>query len=186
MRTRLLVCAAAIAGASGAAFAQPILESEPNNTMATANAIVASQYPTGAFAFDGAISPGDVDWITFTLPIETIINASTFGRPNSLSGDSQIILVGPGSTIVAFDDDSGLGLFSAFEATVSAGTYFLGVTGFDDLDLGLSGTNPPRIPTGAHQESFEYKLVVGFNPVPAPGSLALLGAGGAMLLRRRR
>lgn len=186
VRTTSLALLTTLAAGS-AAMADPILEAEPNNTMATANFVSAAQYPTGGFAFDGHIGSGDVDWISLTFLTPMIVNASTFGRPNSLAGDSQILLVASNqTTILAFDDDSGLGLYSAFEATVPAGTYYLGVTGFDDLNLGLSGTNPPRIPIGGHTENFDYKLVVGLNPVPAPGSIALLGLAGLVGLRRRR
>ena len=170
---------------AGSAIAQPIQESEPNNTMATANFVAASQYPTGAFAFDGSITPGDVDWLSVTLggTDPWVIDAAIFGHPNSLTGDSQLILVGTGGSIIAADDDNGVGLFSALQATVTPGTYFLGITGFDDLGF---GTPTIHLPTGDHDETFNYKLLVGFNPVPAPGSIALFGAGGLLALRRRR
>ncbi len=177
----MLIAAGLVVGASGA-MADPILESEPNNTFATANFIAPASYPAGAFAYDGHISPGDVDWIRFTLPTTTIIDAATFGRPNSTSGDSQLILVASDqTTILTFDDDSGLGLYSMFEFTVPAGSYYMGVTGFNDL-----GLPNVHLPTGNHTETFDYKLTVGFNPVPAPGSIALLGLAGATALRRRR
>jgi hypothetical protein len=182
-RTLWLAGAAALAAAS-IVSAQPIQETEPNNTFGTANFIPASAYPAGAFAFDGSIVPGDLDWIRFTLAgaPEFIIDAATFGIPNSASGDSQIILVANDqTTILAFDDDSGVGLFSAFEVTVPAGSYYLGITGYNDL-----GLPNVHLPTGNHTETFQYKLTVGINPIPAPGGVALLSVALAAGLGRRR
>jgi hypothetical protein len=170
--------------AASVASAQPVQEIEPNNTFGTANFIPASAYPAGAFAFDGSIGPGDVDWIRFTLDGAPafIIDAATFGIPNSATGDNQIILVANNqTTILAFDDDSGVGLFSAFEVTVPAGSYYLGVTGYNDL-----GLPNVHLPNGSHTETFQYKLTVGINPIPAPGSIALLGVALVTATRRHR
>lgn len=169
-----------------AARAQAISEVEPNNTMTLANLIPSSAYPAGAFAFAGSITPGDVDWLRFTLTQPAVIDAASFGLPNSLIGDSQILLVASNqTTILGFDDDSGIGLYSAMEVTVPAGTYCLGITGFDDIGLGSPGG--PHLPSGQHSESFQYNLTVGIATVPSPGAAAALGlGGGAVLLRRRR
>jgi hypothetical protein len=77
---------------------------------------------------------------------------------------------------LAFDDDSGVSLFSSLEATVPAGTYFLAITGFGDRNFDGLG----------HDENLLYKLIVGANVIPTPGTLALAGIGGLMIARRRR
>lgn len=163
-----------------------IVETESNNTLATANNIGTFNVPGGSILVDGTITPGtpvagggfiggDVDWFQFTVSGPAQLVSATFGVPNSAIGDSVLSLYDAGGTLLAQDDDSGINSFSALESILGAGTYYLVVTGFPDFNN-----------VGAHGESFNYKMTVGTNVTPAPGALALLGVAGLVGRRRRR
>jgi MYXO-CTERM domain-containing protein len=185
-----------LAAATSAALAQPIPESEPNNTAATADllgtfngggSVLAEGFITpGSIAMD---LPGDVDYFRITLNFPSFFMASAFGIPDSGDGDAQLALIsGDGLTIIAADDDSGIDLFPSLEATLAPGTYLLAMTGFNDLSFPgpftlPDGRNPNQSP---HLEDFQYKLLVGFSVVPAPSAAALLGLGALAATRRRR
>lgn len=189
---RTLLPLAALAAAATPALAQ-VVESEPNNTPALADflgtftgadAVIAEGLITPG---DAALDlPGDVDLYAFTINFEAHIFASVFniGAPGA---DAQLALL-DGMGILAADEDSGLDGFPSLQFTLAPGSYFLAVTGANDL--GFPG--PPTFPDGRnpdqspHLESFDYKLVVGFSVVPAPSAAALLGLGGLVAARRRR
>lgn len=161
--------------AASAVNAGVILETEPNNSLATANPIGTFNAPGGSILVDGAIVPADVDWFQFIVTGPTQLVSATFGVPNSSTGDSVLSLYNSVGVLITQDDDSGIGNFSALEAVLGAGTYYLVVTGFPDFNN-----------TGAHTAEFTYKMSVGTNIVPAPGALALLAAAGVVGRRRRR
>src|SRR5262249_46768222 len=75
---KLLTAVAVAGGVVGSALASPLVEMEPNNTIATANFIPPSAYPTGAFALDGSISPRDVDYISFSLSLGDFVGVTLF------------------------------------------------------------------------------------------------------------
>lgn len=189
---RTLLPLAALAAAATPALAQ-VTESEPNNTPAFANflgtfngadAVIAEGLITpGDVAMD---LPGDVDFYSFTISFEAHVFASVFGIGDP-DADGQLALLDGAGVLIA-DDDSGLDNFPSLQFTLSPGTYFLAVTGSNDLGFpaGTSfpdGRNPDQTP---HLENFDYKLVVGFSVVPAPSAAALLGLGGMLAARRRR
>jgi hypothetical protein len=159
-------------------------DSPGNNTPATAD-------PTGLAGFGSRVGVGsltagaaDVDFFSVTLGAGDVLSAMTtpmespFAAPDTLLG-----VFDTSGTLVFFNDDGGAGWDGApvtnFGSAVrfvapSAGTYFLGVTGFGDPDFDGIG----------HGESGPYGLTL--SVVPAPGTLAL-GAGlGLLALRRRR
>jgi len=170
--------AAGLAGSCAlacSAHAGIIIESEPNNTLPTANPIGVFSAPGGSVVVDGSIVPSDVDWFQFTVTGPAQLVTATFGVPSSTLGNSILSLYDAGGVLITQDDDSGINNFSALQAILSAGTYYLVVTGFPDTGN-----------VGNHSETFNYKMTVGTNIVPAPGALALLGLAGTITGTRRR
>jgi hypothetical protein len=196
----------ALVAAAGTANAGLVLESEPNNTVATANPIGTFNIPGGSVLIDGTITPGtlqqqtgapgtpgDVDWFTFTVTGISTVVASIFSL-NNTTADSQLWLVsGNGTTILAFNDNGNPGggspsMSSLIQFNLAPGTYFLAVSGFNDgnasnLPDGFAG-NTTQL--SGHTQSFDYKFLVGFNVIPTPGATALLGLGALAIARRRR
>jgi hypothetical protein len=88
--------------------------------------------------------------------------------------------------VIAFDDDSGLGLMPALQIIdLSAGDYAIALSGFGDVDA--FSVDSDELADGlGHDENFGYKLSFGFSVVPNPSSLALLSMGGLVATRRRR
>ena len=158
------------------AQASVILETEGNNNAVSSNVIPNFDAPGDSVLIDGAITPDDVDFFQITVTGPAQIVASSFGRPNSSTGDTMLALFDSAGNELAFDDDNGINLFSSLEANVPAGTYFLAITGFNDRDFNGIG----------HSQNLLYKLIVGANVIPTPGTLALAGLGGLVIARRRR
>ena len=133
---------AAAAGAAGLVVV-PVPESEPNNTPATADALVLMG---GCQVASGAISPtGDLDYFSFTAAANSRVWAfvDTSGAAVG-QRDSLLTLFAPdGTTSIESDDDDGTAtncgttianqLSSAIAGRVLAagGTYFLRVEGVD-------------------------------------------------------
>lgn len=159
-------------------------EVEDNNTLALANDIGTFSAPGGSAAIDGVISEGDVDWFSFTL--DDTASLSFFAAFSAGDGDGIMQIVDAGGDVIAFDDDSGVGLMPAIQISdLAAGTYFLGFSGFGDVDSGSVDSDELADGLG-HDEEFGYKINVGFSIVPAPGAMALLGMGGLVMTKRRR
>jgi len=168
---------------AGSAHAGIISESESNNTMGTANDIGTYNEPGDGTAISGTLTEGDVDWFSFTLAdTASLAFFSAFGA----SGDGVMQLVTDTGDVIAFDDDSGVGLFPALQVTdLAAGTYFIAFSGFGDVDG--SSVDSDELADGlGHSENFAYKISVGFSIIPAPSAMALLGMGGLVATRRRR
>lgn len=179
------VAIATLVTTAGACFAGTYSEVESNNTLGTANWIGAYSAPGGSLIIDGSIQEGDVDWFEFTLNDDaslSVFAAFAFGS----GADGVMQLVSDAGDVIAFDDDSGVGLMPAIQLeTLTAGTYYIGLSGFGDV--GSSSVDSDELADGlGHSENFQYKMTVGFSVVPAPGTLALAGLGGMALTRRRR
>lgn len=183
MSTKVML--ATLAMVAGAASAQFMSEVESNNTLATANNIGTFSQPGGSMLIDGSITVGDVDWFSFTLS-DTASLAVFAGFSAGAGADGVMQLVDSSGVVLAFDDDSGVGLMPALQVTsLAAGTYFIGMSGFGDA--GPSSVGTTNIFDGlGHQESFVYKLTIGATVIPTPGALAMLGMGGLVAVRRRR
>ncbi len=166
---------AVVAGIASVASADVILETEPNDTLGTADFIGDFNAPGGSVVVDGSISGAaapDQDWFRFTVSDAAQIVIATFGRPNSNVGDSYLELYDSQGVLLAEDDDDGIRLFSALEYNGGPGTYFIRVRAFELASPG--------------EQFFDYKMVVGLNIVPTPGALAFLGVGALAAARRRR
>jgi hypothetical protein len=183
MRITLMLAAAAMG--TSVASAQFMTEVESNNTLATANSIGNFTAPGGSMLVDGTIVQGDVDWFSFTL--DNTASLAVFAAFSTGAGaDGVMQLVDAAGVVIGFNDDDGIGLMPALQAeSLAAGTYYIGLSGFGDQGAASVGTT--NIFTGGnHDENFAYKLTFGFTVIPAPGALAMLGFGGALMARRRR
>lgn len=179
---RLLAITAVALAATTATAA--LVESEPNNTLATADVVPGAVFAaSGGFAFDGSIGTGDVDYITLgtTLNAGDFVVASVFENfvPTSLPTilpDSIMALFDAAGNEIDFDDDDGPGTLSSFGVVIPAtGTYTIAISGFGDRNFDGIG----------HSENFSYKLIVGVNRIPEPATLGLLAGAAVLGLRRR-
>lgn len=201
---KIAMSALVVAALAGAANASIVFETENNNTMGAANFLGTFGAPGEGILVDGAITPGtpqgvtgapgtpgDVDWFSFTVTGPTTFVASIFAIINNGTStpDSMLVLTDSAGNILANDDDSNVGNMSSIDTFVlAAGTYFIGVTGYNDT---ASGTALPdgwqgTTQLSGHTENWTYKLIIGLNIVPTPGAAALLGLGGLVAGRRRR
>jgi len=86
----------------------------------------------------------DQDWVLFSVDGITNIALETTG----MAGDTRLWLFDHNTNAVAFDDDSGMGLFSHIGFTVTAGTYYAKVDEYnadqvvDSYDIALAFTTP--------------------------------------------
>ncbi len=188
--------AGVIIALASSASAGIIFEVESNDSLATAQHVGTFSPPGGAIAIDGSLgsSGSDVDWYAFDITgPSTVLLAALAPVGNSTTIDGQMMLVSASGDVIEFDDDDGPGLLPAFFVqNLTAGSYFIGVSGFDDIvfsddpvgtDTLFDGLNNSGAP---HGEVFQYKLSLAINVIPAPASAALLAAGGLVASRRRR
>lgn len=174
----------------GSALGGVFSEFEGNNTLMTANGLGVFSAPGGGILIDGTIEEDDVDWFSFTLSDTSSLSLfAAFALGTGADGVMQI--VNSDGVVIAFDDDSGVGLMPALQiADLAAGTYFVGMSGFGDV--GFGSVDSDELADGlradglGHGQNFGYKLNIGFSIVPAPSAMALLGMGGLVMTRRRR
>lgn len=189
----LKICAvAALCAASGIASAALVVESEPNDVIAMADQLGTYGPPGDAVVVDGHITAGDVDWFEFTITGPSPLTVAAAFDP-TLGGDGQMMLVDSSGVVLAFDDDSNIGLMPSLQITgLTAGTYYIGISAFADIDLFTDPTGTTELFDGLqadgseHAGDFMYKMTLGMNIVPTPASAALLGLGGLCMVRRRR
>lgn len=174
---RILGFAAAAALSALATAQTPFVESEANDTFATADFVSSALYPFGGVAVDGAVSTSDVDYFSFDLTAGDRVGLSIFDfTADDDDNDSLLGIFAPDGTLFDSDDDDGIGLLSMYQFEVpTTGRWAFAVSGFGDDDFNGLG----------HDENYDYKLGFVINPIPEPGSLALLAAGLLALSRRR-
>ena len=94
----------------------------------------------------------DVDWVTFTLAQQTTVVIETNGT--SITGDTEMFLYGPNSstTLLAYDDESGIGSYSRLIQTLAAGQYYLSMDEFkgatlDQYTIAVTAVSPDSYET---------------------------------------
>lgn len=189
-----IVSVLSLAAAASAASSQPLIEAEGNNTVPTANFVAAAFYPFGGVAIDGALVPGDVDYFSFDLTQGDQVGVAVYdfrsaqgtnptppggtspGTPGVGGLDSLLGVFGPGGVYFGADDDDNIAFLSSYQLNIpTTGRWSFAVSGFGD----------PNFDGVGHTQNGTYKLAFVINQVPEPASLALLGLGAALLLRRR-
>ena len=193
MRNRACIALLAAVACTGFAFADfsPLyFEVEPNGTIAEAiaNNFIGSAAPGGsATAIEGYLDSGDVDWYAFEVEDEAYIGAAAFD-PAGVGADGQFQLIDEFGTIIAWDDNSGVGLMPSFEANLPAGTYLLGVSAYADTTFSTGLTElfdgVDSFTGEATEADFTYKVSIVANVIPEPASVVLLSLG-LFLFRRR-
>lgn len=159
-------------------------ESENNNSLNLADDLGSVGFGSSMISIGGFLNDSDVDWFRFTLTgTATSAIFSSIG-PNGADGVMQ--LVAQGGDVIAFDDDSSIGFMPSISASnLAAGTYYIGLTGWGDVDASSVFTDELANGNG-HTEFFDYNIDAEFIVIPSPGALALFGIGGAMMTKRRR
>lgn len=202
MKTVLALASLAIV--AGSAQAGILNETEVNNTPALANPVGVFNVPGGSVLVDGTITgggagiAGDVDWFSFTIGGTATMVTSVFSLDNGFADSEVWLVAADGTTILGYNDDGNPGggsggMSSLLTLGLAPGNYYLALSGWDDggafntLPDGFNGSAAPAPGGGVgHGENFTYKLLLGFNVVPTPGALALMGMGGLVAARRRR
>jgi hypothetical protein len=111
-----------------------IAEVEPNNSLATAQAL-----PCGSVLRPASIgAPADTDYVVFTATAGTIFSIGTDadGTTGQI-GDTRIRLFNDSGAVLASDDDSGPGLYSLITFTATyTGTYYVGFAAYGTTNTG--------------------------------------------------
>ncbi len=128
----------------------------------------------------------DVDWMTFTLDIRSDVVLQTSG----VSGDTRMWLHGPdnAASLIEYDDDGGVGLFSRIVRTgsqaLAAGTYHVRVDEFGNNNAidnyAISVTATPAAPDLMVQ-AFDYRRGTHTLGTPIDLDMQIRNAGNAAL-----
>lgn len=182
---RPMLCgAAALVLCAGGVAQGAFIDTEPNNNT-PAGADYLGVFGDGdARVIVASLFPNDVDW--FRIDVDTdipgFLTTITFPLTNPNNNPDTILAVfDVGLNLLGINDDgmSGGGGQDSFGSAVrlpalSAGTYYIAVSGNPDFDL-----------LGNHTQSGFYALTVSFV-IPSPGAGALAACAGLVTLRRRR
>ena len=112
-----------------------VAELEPNNSLATAQAL-----PCGSVLRPASIGAArDTDYVVFTATAGTILTIGTDADGTSGQvGDTRIRLFDANGAVLASDDDSGPGLYSLITFTTTyTGTYYVGFAAYSATATGI-------------------------------------------------
>lgn len=201
----VLAIAAVVAAAGAVANGQVYMESGDATDMTPGQSV--STFTTQIQGLTSDVSDADVYGFSWSGGVLTI---DTFGT----AYDTQLHLFDIAGNGIGENDDSvnGAGLDSQISLDLPAGSYMIGITGFnqDALDgsgldvFGFTNTfsdlagnfiqgpegNGPLGGWDSNNSNYSGDYVINFSArvsaVPAPGAMALLGLGGIAAIRRRR
>jgi len=135
-----------------AAMLAEVAEIEPNDSPAQAQTLDCGTTLRPA-AIDQPSATRDTDWVAFTATAGDLITLSTDADPSGPSVDTVLgLIAADGTTVLARDDDSGPGLYSAIAEFCApyTGRYFAAVRGFRDdhgaYRLDVSCSAGPGVP----------------------------------------
>lgn len=182
------ICIAAIA-ASTVAQASGTFEKESNDSIATAqnlgSLVSGSEKNVFGLRFDVLKGGSSVDYYSFSTATTLNLTFSVATELGSTGGNDPMVGLFSGSgTLIDMNDDidsDNKNYDSLLTRSVSAGTYYVAVTGYnEDLENDFSG---------AGDKNWSYVLTISAAPVPEPESYAMLLAGlgiiGAVARRRK-
>ena len=178
VRFTLVLSALVVLAISSSAFSS-IIETEPNDAMATADVISSpTSYPWSDVGVCSLGSSGsDIDyfkiWLEDSSTVMTVVSTPLdvlFTDPDTLLG----LFDSSGTLLVSNDDSGGTNGSTVMYNITSTGWYYIAVTGSGDTNFNGD----------YHGEVGDYMLTV--SVVPEPATLALLGLGGLIFLVRRR
>ena len=184
------ICIAAIAASVGAQASAPasISEVESNDTIATAqdlgSLVSGSEVNVIGLRFDFApFLNSSVDYYKFSTASTLNFTFSVATRLGPTGGNDPMVGLfnSTGYLIDMNDDISDSNYDSLLTRSISAGTYYVAVTGYNQyLDNDFSGNG---------DKNWSYVLTISAAPVPEPESYAMLLAGlgiiGAVARRRK-
>jgi len=173
-----------------------VAEIEPNDSLATAQALPNPASPFADVVTASLSSTTDFDIFSIDLEVNEVLTLIT--TPLSVFGDSpdtELGVVDPSATWAAISDDDGQDSPEGDEfgsavrvLAETAGTYYVVVSGHPDLSPVSAGDSFDVSELGdVHDEVGNYLLTYSVALIPEPATMMLLTAGlGVMAVRRRR
>ncbi|QDU58097.1 hypothetical protein [Aeoliella mucimassa] len=191
-RTTILSLASMLLVFGATAAQAAIIETESNNTLATADVIDLA----GATADAGVVNltAGDVDVFSIDLEVGDFLGVNTYGVGSVPPGDSPNTVVGlfdSAGELLLLDDDGGQALGSNFTYLSStADSFYIAVTGYPDGQAAPLGSTfgAAGVFDGSHTAAGPYLFTVSVLPqqVPEPASCLLVAGGLLALLAYRK